>query len=101
MNLLEYREIVILEKKQDGQQISDLNIKARLLTAHKINCWFFIPESSSSRKNFILAERTQFVLPQLKPVRETLCATLTLEEQFNNLMQQTKKSTKTKNNSIL
>jgi hypothetical protein len=41
-------------------------------TAHKLNCGFFIPESFSFRNFSILAERTQSVFPQLKPVRETL-----------------------------
>jgi predicted DNA-binding WGR domain protein len=34
------------------------------------------PELSSSRKNYILAEGTQLVLPQRKPARETLCVSL-------------------------
>jgi TPR repeat protein len=38
----------------------------RLITAHKLNCGFFIPESFSSRKNFILAERTQSVFTATK-----------------------------------
>jgi hypothetical protein len=35
-----------------------------------------VPESSSSRKNSILAERTQFVSPQRRQGRETLAKTL-------------------------
>jgi len=42
----------------------------------KPHCCFVIQERFQSRKNSILAERTQFVSPQRRSMRETLCATV-------------------------
>ena len=47
-------------------------VSPSMLTAHKPHGWFFVASCFSFRKNIILAERTQFVSPPRRSMRETL-----------------------------